>query len=114
MSLCSRKRFRPQSGAEGVKRLTPIEDGMMTNDDSLPSSFRATPTAFIAAGGSSTHEELAVPRRPPSLPPPERQSEAATAEERLVQELRPLARVLLIQARREIARRAREAQAKAA
>jgi len=29
-----------------------------------------------------------VPRRRPSLPPPERQSEAATAEERLVQELR--------------------------
>jgi hypothetical protein len=87
---------------------------MMTNDDSLPSSVRASPNAFIAAARSSTHEELAVPRRRPSLPPPERQLEATTAEERLMQDFRPLARVLLIQARREIARRAREAQAKAA
>jgi hypothetical protein len=97
-----------------VKRLTPIEEGMKTNDDSLPSSFRATPNAFIAVAGPSTHVELAVPTRRPPLPPPKEQTEAAIAEERLVQELRPLARVLLIQARREIARRAREAQAKAA
>ena len=94
--------------------MTPISRRLKTAEDGLPPSFRATPNAFIAAARSSTHAELAVPRRPPSLPPPERQSEAATAEERLVQELRPLARVLLIQARREIARSAREAQAKAA
>jgi hypothetical protein len=104
----------PASRVQEVKRLTPIEEGTMTNDDSLPSSFRATPTAFIAAARSSTHEKLALPTRRPPLPRSKEQVEAATAEERLVQELRPLARVLLIQARREIARRAREAQAKAA
>ena len=104
----------PASRVREVKRLTPIEEGTMTNDDSLPSSFRATPTAFIAAARSGTHEESAVPRMRAPLPPSKEQVEVATAEERLVQELRPLARVLLIQARREIARRAREAQAKAA
>jgi hypothetical protein len=104
----------PAVGRRGVKRLTPMSRRLKTTEDGVPPSFRATPNAFIAAARSSTHEELAVPRRRPSLPPPERQSEAATAEERLVQEFRPLARVLLIQARREIARRAREAQAKAA
>ena len=114
MNVRAEAGFRAHRECRGVKRLTPIEQGLLTNEDSLPSSFRATPTAFIAAAGSSTHEELAVPRRRPSLPPPKRQSEAATAEERLVQALRPLASVLLIQARREIARRAREAQAKAA
>jgi hypothetical protein len=87
---------------------------MMTNDDSLPSSFRATPTAFIAAARFSTDKKLAVPTRRPPLPASKEHAEAATAEERLVQELRPLARVLLIQARRELARRAREAQAKVA
>jgi len=87
---------------------------MKTNDDSLPSSFRATPTAFIAAARSGNHEKLAVPTRRPPLPPSKEQVEVATAEERLVQELRPLARVLLIQARRDLARRAREAQGKAA
>jgi hypothetical protein len=87
---------------------------LKTAEDGVPPSFRATSNAFIAAARSSTREELAVPRMRPHLPLPERQSEAATAEERLVQELRPLARVLLIQVRREIARRAREAQAKAA
>lgn len=96
-----------------VKRWTPIEKGMKTKDDSLPSSFRATPTAFAAAR-SSTYEKLAVPRGQPSLPRSKEQVEVATAEERLVQQLRPLARVLLIQARRELARRAREAQTKVA
>ena len=61
---------------------------LKTAEDGLPPSFRATSNAFIAAAGSGINEELAVPRRRPSLPPPERQSEAATAEERLVQELR--------------------------
>jgi hypothetical protein len=88
---------------------------MKTTEDSVPSSFRATPNAFNAAARFSTHEELAVPIRRSPLPlPKEKAGAAAVAEERLVQELRPLARVLLIQARREIARRAREAQAKAA
>jgi hypothetical protein len=96
-----------------VKRLTPIEQGMMPNDDSLPSSFGATPTAFAAAR-SSTHEKLAVQTRRPPVPPTKEQAEEAIAEEQLVQELRPLARVLLIQARREIARRVREAQTKVA
>ncbi|HVC76032.1 MAG TPA: hypothetical protein VND96_05885 [Candidatus Micrarchaeaceae archaeon] len=86
----------------------------MSSDDGLPSSFRATPTAFIGGAGSSTHEELAVPKGRPPLPPKKGQAEAATAEERLVQELRPLAKVLLIQARRELARRAREAHTKVA
>jgi hypothetical protein len=86
----------------------------MTNDDSLPSSFRATPTAFIGAAGRSTDEKLAVPTRRAPLPLSKEQVEVAIAEERLVQELRPLARVLLIQARRELARRARETQAKVA
>jgi hypothetical protein len=86
----------------------------MTNEGGLPSSFRATPTAFIAAARSSTHEKLAVATRRPPLPRSKEQVEVATAEERLVQELRPLARVLLIQARRELARRARETQAKVA
>ena len=104
----------PASRVRGVKRLTPIEAGTMTNDDSLPSSFRATPTAFIAAARSSNHEKLAVPTRRPPLPTSKEQVGVATAEERLVQELRPLARVLLIQARRELARRAREAQTKVA
>jgi len=94
--------------------LTLIEEETMTNDDSLPSSFRATPTAFIAAARSSSHEKLAVPTRRAPLPPQKEQAEVATAEERLVQELRPLARVLLIQARRELARCAREAQTKVA
>jgi hypothetical protein len=96
-----------------VKRLTPIEAGTKTND-SLPSSFRATPTAFIAAALSSTHEKLAVPTRRMPLPASKEQVEVATAEERLVQALRPQARALLIQARREIARRARGVQAKVA
>lgn len=104
----------PASRVREVKRLTPIEEGMKTNDDSLPSSFRATPTALIAAARSSTHEKVAVPTRRAPLPRSKEQVEVATAEERLVQELRPLARVLLIQARREIARRAREAQTKVA
>ena len=86
----------------------------MTNDDSLRSSFRATRNAFIAASRSRTHEKLAVPTRRQTLPTSKEQVEVATAEERLVQEFRPLARVLLIQARRDLARRAREAQAKAA
>jgi hypothetical protein len=86
----------------------------MTNDDSLPSSFRATQTAFAAAARSGTHEKLAVQARRPPVPLQKEQADAATAEERLVHELRPLARVLLIQARRELARRAREAQAKVA
>jgi hypothetical protein len=86
---------------------------MMTNDDSLPSSFRATPTAFAAAR-SSTHEKLAAPARRLPQPASKQQVEVAIAEERVVQELRPLARVLLIQARRELARRAREAQTKVA
>jgi len=86
----------------------------MTNDDSLASSFRTTPTAFIVAPRSSTHEKVAMPTRRPPVPPQKEQAAAATAEERLVQELRPLARVLLIQARRELARRVREAQAEAA
>ncbi len=55
-----------------------------------------------------------MPTMRPPLPSPKEQAEEAIAEERLVQEFRPLARVLLIQARREIARRARAAQAKAA
>jgi hypothetical protein len=108
------QRIPPAAGRQGIKRLTPIRRRLKATEDGLPPSFRATSNAFIAASGSSTHEELAVPRRRPSRPPPRRQSEAAIAEERLVQEFRPLARVLLIQARREIARRAREAQAKAA
>ncbi len=103
----------PASRVRDVKRLAQIEEGMMTNDDSLPSSFGATPAAFAAAR-SSTHEKLAVQTRRPPVPPKQEQAEAATAEERLVQELRPLARVLLIQARRELARRAREAQIKVA
>ena len=87
----------------------------MTNDDALRSSFRATPTAFIAAARSGNHETLAVSTRRPAQPASKEQAKAATAaEERLVQELRPLARVLLIQARRELARRARGAQAKVA
>jgi hypothetical protein len=86
----------------------------MTNDDSRPSSFRATPNAFIAAARSGNHEKLAGPTRRPLLATSKEQVEAATAEERLVRELRPLARVLLIQARRELARRARETQAKVA
>ncbi|MGI0129295.1 MAG: hypothetical protein ACREEC_03965 [Thermoplasmata archaeon] len=103
----------PASGVREVKRLTSIEAGTMTNDDRLPSSFRATPTAFIAAAQSSTHEKSAVSTRRSPLTSKE-QVDVATAEERLVQELRPLARVLLIQARRELARRAREAQTKVA
>ena len=103
----------PPAGRQGIKRLTPISRRLKTTEDGVPPSFRATPNGFIAAG-SSTHEELVVPRRRPPLPLAKEQAEAAIAEERLVQELRPLARVLLIQARREIARRAREAQAKAA
>lgn len=87
---------------------------LKTTEDGLPPSFPATPTAFIAAGGSSTRDELAVTTRRPPLPASKEHAEAATAEERLVQELRPLARVLLIQARRKLARRAREAQTKAA
>jgi hypothetical protein len=87
---------------------------LKTTEDGVPPSFRATPTAFIAAARSSTHEELGVPTRRPPLPLPKEKAGAAVAEERLVQELRPLARVLLIQARREIAQRAREVQAKAA
>ena len=106
--------FHADRECRGVERLTPIEEGMMTNDDSLPSSFRATPTAFIAAARSSTDKKLAVPTRRPPLPPSNKLVEVATAEERVVQELRPLARVLLIQARRELARRAREAQTKVA
>jgi hypothetical protein len=86
----------------------------MTNDDSVPSSFLATPTACIAASRSRTHEKLAVPTRRPPLSTSKEQVEVASAEDRLVQELRPLARVLLIQARREFARRAREAQTKVA
>jgi hypothetical protein len=104
----------PATGRQGVKRLTRISRRLKIAEDGLPPSFRATPNAFIADARSGTHEELAVPTRQPSLLPPKEQTEAAIAEERLVQELRPLARVLLIQARREIARRAREAQAKAA
>jgi hypothetical protein len=104
----------PASIVREVKRLTPIEEGKKTNDGSLPSSFVATPRAFIAAARSSTHEKLAVQARRPPAPPQKEQVEVATAEERLVQALRPLARVLLIQARRDLARRAREAQAKAA
>jgi hypothetical protein len=110
-------RVTPNSAASRireVKRLTPIEEGTIKNDDSLPSSFRATPTAFIATARSSTHEKLAVPTTRPPLPRAKEQLEVATAEERLVQELRPLARVLLIQARRELARRARETQTKVA
>ena len=94
--------------------MTPTSRRLKTTVDGPPPALRATPNAFIAAAGSRTHEELAVTTRRPPLPPPKCQSEAAIAEERLVQELRPLARVLLIQARREIARHAREAQAKAA
>lgn len=94
--------------------MTPISRRLKTREGGVPPSFQASPTAFIAAARSSTHDELALPRMRPSLPPPKEQAEAAIAEERLVQELRPLARVLLIQARREFARRAREAQAKAA
>jgi hypothetical protein len=97
-----------------VKRLTPIEAGTMTNDDSLPSSLWETPTAFIAAARSSAHEKFSVRTRRPPVPTSKEQVEVAIAEKRLVQELRPLARVLLIQARRELARRAREAYAKVA
>ena len=104
----------PPAGRQGIKRLTPISRRLKTSEDGVPPSFRATSNAFIVAARSSTHEELALPTRRPPLLPPKEQAEAAIAEERLVQELRPLARVLLIQARREIARRAREAQAKAA
>jgi hypothetical protein len=106
--------FRAHREGRGGQALDPISRRLKTTEDGLPPSFRATPNAFIAAAGSGTHEDLAVPRRGPVLPPPKHQSEAAIAEERLVQELRPLARVLLIQARRQIARRVREAQAKAA
>ncbi|MHB8614366.1 MAG: hypothetical protein ACYDAL_18400 [Candidatus Dormibacteraceae bacterium] len=87
---------------------------MKTSEDDLPPSFRATSNAFIAAARSRTHEKLAASTRRPPLPTSKEQVEVATAEERLVQELRPLARVLLIQARRELARRAREAQTKVA
>jgi hypothetical protein len=114
MSLCFAKGIPPAAGRHGVKRLTPMNRRLKTTEDGVPPSFRATPTAFSDAARSSTHEEVAVPRMRPSLPPAKEQAEAATAEERLVQELRPLARVLLIQARREIARRAREAQTKVA
>lgn len=106
--------FARIESAPGVKRSTPLEGKLMTNDHGLPSSFRATPNASIASAGSRTHEEPAVSKRRSPLPPSKQQVEATTAEERLVQELRPLARVLLIQARRELARRAREAQAKVA
>jgi hypothetical protein len=113
MNLRAEAGFRAHRERSGVKRSTPLVGRLMTNDDSPPSSFQTTPTAFIAAG-PSTHEKLAVPTRRPPLAPSKEQVETATAEERLVQELRPLARVLLIQARRELARRAREAQTKAA
>jgi hypothetical protein len=94
--------------------LTPMSRRLKTTKDGVPPPFRATANAFVAAARSSTHEELAFPTRRPPLPSPKEQAEEAIAEERLVQEFRPLARVLLIQARREIARRAREVQAKAA
>ena len=113
MSVRADTGFRPQRGAKGSSVGPPIGRRLKTTEDDLPPSFPATSNAFIAAAGSGTPPELAVPRGRPSLPPPIEQLDAATAEERLVQELRPLARVLLIQARREIARRAR-AQAKAA
>jgi hypothetical protein len=87
---------------------------LKTTEDGVPPSFRATSNAFIAAARSSSHETLAVPIRRPLPPPSKEQVEVPTAKERLVQELRPLARVLLIQARRELARRAREAQTKVA
>lgn len=103
----------PASERQGVKRLTPMSRRLKTTEDGVAPSFWAAPNAFIAVAGPSTHEELAVPTMRPPLPPPKEQAEEVIAEERLVQELRPLARVLLIQARREIARRAR-AQAKAA
>jgi hypothetical protein len=103
----------PASRVREVKRLTPIEKGMKTKDDSLRSSRRATPTAFAAAR-SSTHEKLAAATRRLPQPASKEQVEVATAEERLVQELRPLARVLLIHARRGLARRPREAQTKVA
>jgi hypothetical protein len=114
MNLRAEAGFRAHRECSGVRRLTPISRRLKTTEGGLPPSFPVTPNAFSDAAGSGTHQELAVPRMRPSLPPPKEQAEAATAEERLVQELRPLARVLLIQARREIARRAREAQAKAA
>jgi hypothetical protein len=87
---------------------------LKTAEDGLPPSFQATHNAFIAVAGSSTHKESAVPTRRPLLPASKEHAEASAAEGRLVQELRPLARVLLIQARRELARRARDAQAKVA
>ena len=102
MNLRDLSRSPGQRIRQGVKRVTPIA---MIDDAS---------NAFIAAARSRTHEELAVPRRRPPLLPPNEPLEAAAAEEQLVQELRPLARVLLIQARRELARRAREAQVEAA
>ena len=114
MSVKALPRSLPSGYAKGSNVGPPISRRLKTSEDGLRSSFRATSTPFIATAGSGINEELAVPRRRPSLPPPKRQSEAATAEERRVQELRPLARVLLIQARREIARRAREGEAKAA
>ena len=114
MKLTAEAGFRAHRESSGVKRSTPLVGRLMTNDDSPPSSFQTTPTAFIAAAGPSAHERLAVPTGRPPLPPSKEQVEAATAEERLVQELRPLARVLLIQARRELARRAHEAQTKVA
>ena len=94
--------------------MTPMSRRLKTTEDGVPPSFRATSNAFIAAARSSANQESALPARRPPLLPPKEQAEAAMAEERLVQELRPLARVLLIQARRDLARRAREAQAKAA
>jgi hypothetical protein len=104
----------PSGCAQGSSLGPPISRRLKTTEDGVQPSFPETSNSFIAAAGSSAHEELAVPRGRPSLPQPKVQPEAATAEERLVQELRPLARVLLIQARRELARRAREAQAEAA
>jgi len=106
-------RSLPSECAKGSSVGPPSGRRLKTAEDRLPPSFRATSNACIVAAGSNTHEELALPTRRPPLPLPKEQAEAAIAEERLVQELRPLARVLLIQARREIARRARETQAKA-
>ena len=114
MNLRAEAGFRAHRECSGVKRLTPISRRLKTTEDGLPPSFPATPNAFSDAAGSGTHEQLAVPTRRPPLPTSKEQVGVATAEERLVQELRPLARVLLIQARRDLARRAREAQAKVA
>ena len=106
----------PSSPADvaGGLALDPSGRRLKTTEDGVQPSFRATPTAFIAAARSNTREELAVPTMRPRMPPSNDAQAATAEEERLVQELRPLARVLLIQARREIARRAREAQATAA